>query len=175
MAGIDLIQIGLPSSFAKLGLQLNFQIEMPSDLENVEPLNLSLEEIELKILDMLDSNDTKAVSVTKLADRAFAQDMTQFSCLSRRVGEWQGFGSRYSKAYVHHLLNCRETLAYQLLEWHNWRLMIEWFGVMRDLFSNRKKLMEYFLWFIDTNLIKKSPEEDDNLWDYKLPESYTAY
>lgn len=62
------------------------------------------------------------------------------------------FGERYSQAYMCHLLSCNEAVGFQLLEWHNWRIL----GLLKrivDLINEHKpgKLNAYLRYLELTN------------------------
>eukprot|EP01055_Gregarina_sp_Pseudo9_P005668 Gregarina_sp_Pseudo_9__5667@NODE_800_length_2202_cov_10_030513_g753_i0_p1_GENE_NODE_800_length_2202_cov_10_030513_g753_i0NODE_800_length_2202_cov_10_030513_g753_i0_p1_ORF_typecomplete_len433_score48_82TGT/PF01702_18/1_9e28_NODE_800_length_2202_cov_10_030513_g753_i02781576 len=177
MAGVDLIQVGLPTTLAKLGLMLHFEIE-DADFENRPLPNCTESELEERVLAMLESSELVDIPVAQLGLRKYSDDTSPFSGMSRSEGDWKGFGSGYSKAYIHHLLNVREALGNQLLEWHNWRLMIEWFKKLQAVRSQgRLPLLAYLQWFIEANLSAASIHDplEGSTWSYQVPKQYVAY
>lgn len=167
--------ISSPSLLAERGLQiwlelvprsgkLRKRLGISSDVPPVDEDEAELRILEMEIEDIrgfLDDqlNLDEGECVLELGDRKYDSDSDCFT----NVGTSE-FGRRYSRCYVHHLLNCREPLGMQLLEWHNWQT----YSLLVDLCGKCVDQPRYLTWVLQANKSRTS-----QCWDYTLPKTYT--
>ena len=134
--GIDMFESRYPIAISEENLCLNFQTEMPSDYTNEENKEVFSAERLLSI--------TKTPKRINLIGEEYKKDSgiltegcTCPACKS------------INRAYIHHLIDCKEMNATILLTLHNLHVYDNFFKAIRQHIE-AGTLLEYAEWFLNT-------------------------